>query len=125
MNIVKGIAGFLAILLVIVGFQWLVMGNEFWLYKYWAPKKEEVRREVFENTKSYNQGMIQELQNMQFEYVKATPEQKPALRKIILHRVSDFDESKLPNDLYVFIQGLRKESNEPITKETGSTTNNY
>ena len=50
-----------------------------------------MRRETFEESKAYNAGMIQELQNMQFEYVKAAPEQKDALASIILHRVADYD----------------------------------
>lgn len=91
---------------------WIVQGNEFFLYKFWAPKQEQVRREVFEQTKSYNQGMIQELQNMQFEYVKATPDQKAALRSLILHRAADFPEDKMPSDLRAFIQGLRAPSSE-------------
>jgi hypothetical protein len=96
-------------LLGILALTWIVQGNQFFLYKFFAPKTEDVRREVFENTKSYNQGMVQELQNMQFEYIKAKPEQQKALASIILHRVSDFDESKLPSDLRSFIDGLRNE----------------
>ncbi len=88
---------------------WLVQGNDFFMYKFFAPKREEVRREVFEQTKSYNQGYIQELQAMQFEYIKATPEQKSALASIILHRAADYDESKLPADLRSFINGLKNE----------------
>lgn len=51
--------------------------------------------------------MTQELQNMQFEYVKATPSQKEALATIILHRAADYDVDKLPADLRSFIQSLR------------------
>ena len=79
------------------------------MLRFWAPKYEQVRRETFEQTKSYNQGMIQELQNMQFEYQKADPEQKDALAKIILHRAADFPEDKLPYDLAAFIQKLKSE----------------
>ncbi len=92
-----------------LGLSWLVQGNNFFMYKFFASKQEQVRREVFEQTKSYNQGMIQEIQNMQFEYIKATPEQKSALSSIILHRVADYDESMLPVDLRAFIDSLRNE----------------
>ena len=85
----------------------LILGISFFLYKVFAPKYEQTRREVFEQTKSYNQGMIQELQNMQFEYVKADDTHKQALASIILHRVADFPEDKLPVDLRTFIQKLR------------------
>ena len=95
----------------ILALTWVFTGNDFFLYKVFAPKQEQVRRQVFEQTKAYNQGMIQELQNMQFEYVKATPEQKDALASIILHRSADFDldQPQVPTDLRQFILELKRE----------------
>ena len=92
-----------------LGLAWLVQGNDFFLYKTFAPKYEAVRRETFEQTKSYNQGMIQEIQNMQFEYVKATPAQQDALATIILHRVADYDVNLMPADLRQFVEELRSQ----------------
>lgn len=89
---------------------WIIQGNNFFLFKVFAPLYEQTRRETFEQSKAYRQGMIQELQNMQFEYVQATPEQKVALRSIILHRVADFPEEDVPYDLRVFIDQLRREN---------------
>jgi len=103
---------FLVVILCIVlilSLVWAFTGNEFFLYKVFAPKTEQVRRETFEQSKAYNQGMIQELQNMQFEYIKADESHQQALASIILHRAADFDESKLPYDLKQFIQKLRSE----------------
>lgn len=88
---------------------WVFVGNDFMLYKVFAPKQEAVRREVFEQSKAYNQGMIQELQNMQFEYAKATKAQQDAMASIILHRVADFDRTKLPSDLLSFVIKLEQE----------------
>jgi len=96
--------------LVVVGLlalSWLVTGNDFFLYKYFAPRQEAVRRQVFEQSKAYNQGMIQELQNMQFEYIKASPEHKSALASIILHRAADYDVNQMPADLRQFIHELK------------------
>src|SRR3990167_3206169 len=84
---------------VLLGLPWVFMGNDFFLYRYFAPKKEAVRRQVFEETKSYRQGMIQELQNMQFQYEQANPTQKSALRSIILHRSADVPEDALTPSL--------------------------
>jgi hypothetical protein len=98
---------------VLMGLGWAFTGNDFFIYKYFAPKQEAVRREVFEESKAYNQGMIQELQNMQFEYVKATPSQQAALASVILHRVADYDEDKLPSDLRAFVQQLRNKRTAP------------
>lgn len=108
----KEIAAVLGLLLLVfvvcLGLAWAVQGNEFFLYRYFGPKQEGVRREVFEQTKSYRQGMIQELQNMQFDYVKADLEHKEALASLILHRAADFPEEDMPADLRTFIQELKR-----------------
>lgn len=96
-------------LVAILGLTWLFQGNDFFLYKAFAPKYEDVRRETFEHSKAFNQGMIQELQNMQFQYEQASPEHKQALASVILHRAADYDESKMPADLRSFVQGLKRE----------------
>jgi hypothetical protein len=101
-GVIGGLAGILLIM-------FLIQGTDFFLYKYFAPKQEQVRRETFEQSKAYNQGMIQELQNMQFEYVKADAEHQKALASIILHRAADYPEEKMPDDLRVFINQLKQE----------------
>jgi hypothetical protein len=93
----------------LLGAVWLVQGNDFFLAKVFAPREEALRRETFEQSKAYNQGMVQELQNMQFEYIKAAPEQKAALASIILHRAADYDVNLMPADLRTFIEQLRRE----------------
>lgn len=106
--VVSSAIGFLVLIL---GLTWVGQGNDFFLYKVFAPKYEQVRRETFEQSRAFNQGMVQELQNMQFEYVKATPEQKEALASVILHRSSGYnlDDSIVPIDLRVFIAQLKQE----------------
>ena len=107
MQTLKIIGGAILFILLFTALAWLIQGSDFFLYKFWAPKYEGVRREVFENTKSYNQGMIQEIRNYQIEYVKATKEQKGALASVILHQVADYPEDKMPLDVKDFIQSLR------------------
>lgn len=96
------------VLAAVLGITWLAQGNEFFLRRYFAPKFEDVRRETFEHSKAFNQGMVQELQNMQFEYLQASEEHKAALASVILHRAADYDESKLPADLRQFINDLKR-----------------
>lgn len=107
----KDIIGYILLTLsavvLMIGLGFAFSGADFFLYKTFAPKYEQARRETFEQSKAYNQGMIQELQNMQFQYVQAKPEQKEALAFIILHRAADFDENQLPADLKIFINKLR------------------
>ena len=74
---------------------------------FFAPKFENVRRNTFEQSKSFRDGSLQELENMRFEYIKASPEHKVALKDIIIHRATEVPEDALPQDLYNFIQGLK------------------
>ncbi len=101
----------IGILVAVLALTWIVQGNDFFMFKVFAPAYEQVRRDTFEQSKAYNQGMIQELQNMQFEYAKATPEQKEALASVILHRAADFnlDQPQVPADLRAFIAQLKRE----------------
>jgi len=94
---------------VLLGLGWLIQGNDFFMYKYFAPKYEDARRQVFENTKSYNQGMIQELQNMQIEYGKSEPSQQKMIASVILQRTADFPDDRLPEGLREFVQQFRRE----------------
>ncbi len=108
----KGITAGVAAIAAVFVLSWAVMGNDFFLYKYFAPKQEAVRRQVFETSRAFNQGMVQELQNMQFEYVKATdPAAKAALADIILHRASGYnlDDPIVPADLRSFVAKLKQE----------------
>jgi hypothetical protein len=106
-NVFQAIGAFLGILVLTAIIGWFAVGNQFFMFKVFAPKMEEVRRKTFEQSKAYNQGQIQELQNMQFQYEQADSSHQAALASIILHRAADFDQSKLPSDLYQFIQGLK------------------
>src|SRR5574341_819953 len=108
-DILKNLLGIVLVIVVVLGLIWGIQGNNFFMYKVFAPKYEQTRREVFEQTKSYKQGMIQELSNMQFEYYQASPEHQKALASIILHRSADYDENMLPSDLRSFIQLLKRE----------------
>jgi hypothetical protein len=107
------IFGMACLFLFLLSAAWLVQGNDFFLAKVFAPRMEAVRRETFEQSKAYNQGMIQELQNMQFEYLQAKPDQKQALASLILHRAADYDQDRLPADLKFFIEKLKRERGAP------------
>ena len=104
-NIGVGILVLVSLLL----FGWAVQGSNFFMYKFFAPKQEQVRREVFEQSKAYRQGMVQELQRMQFEYIKSSPDQQAGLSSIILHKAADVPAETLPSELNSFIAQLRQE----------------
>ena len=77
-------------------------------YRIFAPMWEQSRREVFEETKSYNQGVAQDISRIQQQYLTATPSQKDALASIVIHRYADYDLSKLQPDQRAFIEKLKR-----------------
>jgi hypothetical protein len=85
---------------------WGVAYHDLIFTSFFAPKYENVRRNTFEQSKSFRTGAIQELQNMQFEYIKASPEHKAALADIIRHRAVEVPADVMPTDLQSFISNL-------------------
>jgi hypothetical protein len=111
-NTMKYVLAVIGVLAGLLGLTWIFQGNDFFLYKAFAPKYEQVRRETFEQSRAFNQGMVQELQNMQFDYAKEKDANtKAALASIILHRASGYnlDDPIVPADLRSFISQLKRE----------------
>ncbi len=106
---------FFAFVVTGLALDWVFAGQNFFLYKFWAPKQAVVQRQVFEQTPSYVKGMVQELNNMRFDYVKTSdPDAKAALADIIIHRASGFNlnDPDVPADLRSFIERLEREREE-------------
>jgi len=99
----------LGVVILFFGLGFLVEGSDFFLYKFWAPKQENVRRQVFENTQSYVQGKVEYLIRLRYQY-QSLPEgsQKSSIRMLILDEASTVDQGKLPIDLQSFIQSLKE-----------------
>ena len=77
-------------------------------YKFFAPKREAVRREVFEETKSYNQGKVQDLVRYRLEYLQAeSSEDKEAIASTIRMMFADYDENTLEPVLRDFLKEIK------------------
>lgn len=76
--------------------------------RFFAPKHEAVRREVFKETRSYNEAKLQELTKYRLEYLRAKdPIEKAALASTIRHAFAEYDESKLPVELKNFLKKIK------------------
>lgn len=104
----QSILGTITFVVLALGILWIIQGNEFFMMKAFAPAQEEVRRETFEQSKAYKDGTIQELQNLQLEYLEANTEHRAAIADIILHRSAGFPEQEMPQALRVFVQELKQ-----------------
>ena len=85
--IVLGIIGFFAL---------IVLVNEFEIagVKFWGVRKENARREVFEQTQSYVEGKRQDLIKYHHEWVNASDDDKVAIEFTIRQSFSQFNEDK-------------------------------
>ena len=106
-DIFKGVAVFVVGLVLFLA---LCFGlNLFGLanYSFFAPKYRAVENKVFKESEQYNDGMIRDLQNLQMEYMSADQAHRDALRSIIIHRFSVYDQNRLPSNLWAFYQDLK------------------
>jgi len=76
-------------------------------FAFFAPKVEQVRYNTFKQSQAYNDGMLNDLQDLKREYLKATPDQQVALRELTLHRFASYDVNRLPADLQSFYFNLQ------------------
>ena len=119
MNWFKGILIFFAFIIFATAITWMSTGLNLAHYSFWAPKQENARREVFEQTKAFQQGTIQELSKMYLQYSDptTTQNQKDALASVALHQTADFDIESLREknpQLSSWINSLRNPA--PISK---------
>lgn len=110
LGVIASVVGFFVIIMLFAALGFLGSAYQLALYSYFAPRYANVQRQVYENTHSYNAGMVQNLYEMMFAYNKTTdPNSKIAMRGVFLHTVADYDESKLPADLQLFTEKLKQD----------------
>lgn len=84
--------------LIIIGFLLDITG--LYEFKFIAPKYEDARRQVFENTKSYRDGTQRDFDNLYLSYEAAkTPEEKSAILGVIRHRAEGTPQDLVPADI--------------------------
>lgn len=87
-------------------FALIFLGNLYGLesFKFFAPKYEDARRNVFENTQSYVEGKRQEIAKLKYEYARSSDEtEKAAIRAMVRQVSANLDLSKLSPELRNFV----------------------
>ena len=99
-----GIVAFIGIIALVFLLELIGLG----FFKFFEPKKENIRREVFENTKSYLHGIQQDLGKYYREYQKGDAEEKAAIRGVVNMRFAEVDAAKLQSiQLANFLREMR------------------
>lgn len=101
------LTGFTVVGLLVTGLFALKLGGLQWK-KFFAPKHEAVRREVFKQTRSFNEAKLQELTKYRLEYMRSKdPAEKGAIASTIRLAFADYDTSMLPSELQAFIEEIK------------------
>jgi hypothetical protein len=99
------------VVLAILGLALLTFGaNEFSIFgtKFWDVRKENARREVFEQSQSYVEGKRQELIKLHHEWNKASVDDRVAIEATIRMSFANFDENKIQeSELYSFLYAIK------------------
>ncbi|MFH1472961.1 MAG: hypothetical protein ABIF06_00915 [bacterium] len=97
------------VLAVLIGIGFVAQGSDFFLYKVFAPKYEEVRRETFEESQAHVEGVNKELTKLQMDYASADSEaHRCAIRAMAIRTAST--NSHLPEDLTKWVKDLKEDS---------------
>jgi len=65
--------------------------------KWYTPKKENIRREVFEETKSYVHGQTQQLAKYYSEWQNAEIKDRAVIEELIKMQIADLDANNVSN----------------------------
>jgi hypothetical protein len=72
---------------------------------FFGPKHAAIEREVFKETRSYNEAKLQDLTRYRLQYLRAETEvEKNAIASTIRHQFAEYDENKLPLELAEFVK---------------------
>ena len=100
--------GIVLLLLLTFGIGWAAQGNDFFVFKFFAPKYEQVRYDTFKQSQAFNDGMAQQLDKAMSEYARTTDkDQKAALGSIISHQFAGYDPSRLTSQERSFLGSLQ------------------
>ena len=98
------ILGLIGILIIVFLLELFGLG----MFKFFEPKRENIKREVYENTKSRMHGIAQDIGKYYQEYQKATSEEKQTIRSVINMRFASVDADKLESpQLQSFLREMR------------------
>ena len=97
----------IAFFVVMFGLSWIIQGNDWFMYKFWAPKYEQVRRETYEQTKSYRQGSVQRLGTLCTQVAAADEAHKGMLNQVIAHEFVEWNSADIPAHLQACLASAR------------------
>jgi hypothetical protein len=109
MTLKQAIVGTLCFLVLIYAFGFLATGGDLIIYRFWAPRFENAKREVFVQTQSYVQGKNTYIARLRLQYETADASQKEPFRRLILSEAETISVANLTVQNRGFIETLRQQ----------------
>lgn len=97
----------IAVVGAIIGLAFGVPYLQLQVMRAYGTEMESVKTDIYRENKSYVEGTVRDLREMQVEYVKANESQQEALSSLILHRANELDWDRLPSDVREFLNELK------------------
>lgn len=92
----------LAVLVLMVcgaGIGFLAQGTDFFMYKFFAPRQEAVRRQVYEHTKSFKQGNTQRLNTLCTQVATTDADHRALINDVIAQEFAEWNSDDVPDYL--------------------------
>lgn len=87
---------------------WLLAANDIAMQSFFGVAKENVKREIFEQSQSYVEGKRQDLEKYRFEYITSKDEiEKEAIRSLIFHSFANVNDKLFEGESYKFLHAMR------------------
>ena len=78
-------------------------------YRYFGPRWESARTDVYRTNKSYIEGTIRDLRDLKRQWATASDQVgKDAVAKLALHRAGELDWGTLPRDVRDFLNEIEE-----------------
>jgi uncharacterized membrane-anchored protein YhcB (DUF1043 family) len=112
MKALKWIGGFVLAIALIVGVAFgvptLRLQVRLQMMRMFGTELESVKTDIYRENKSYVEGTVRDLRELQVDYTKADDSQRESLASLILHRANELDWDRLPSDVRQFLNELKE-----------------
>ena len=100
----------------LMGITWFVTSYDLQSRKHFDPQYEQVRRDTFTHSQSYNEGMMQNLDKMRIEYATTRDaDAREAIASTVRHDYAAFDRSQLSPEDRAFMAQVEQAPQAPPT----------
>lgn len=107
MKALKWIGGVVLVVALFVGLSFGIPFVRLQVMRMYGTELESVKTDIYRENKSYVEGTVRDLRELQVDYVKADDSQRETLSALILHRANELDWDRLPSDVRRFLNELK------------------